>query len=278
MHEWGYAPTVQALANELLGGSVPVSTLLHSLRGTDDVVVEDGFVFAKAHRNLLEKSRRRVGTHRSSNGTARAIAEEFTRDLARVCPIVDCVAISGSIASGGYESRDDIDINLFVVDGAKYFVYGIALLLGIRATVRHRRIRGLRKLICINVLWTRSQSHPFVRQDQGMGFELMHCRPLLGGEHFRGVIAANPWIDALFPQLREAPVHEMAFPEPNSLGRIVAWLGRHERLLRAVDRSARLLTSGLYSLAHWLHRKDTAAVERLRFLQRVKYPYEVFQD
>ena len=269
---------MQALADELLGGPVPALTLLHSLRHAADVVVEDGFVFVRGHRNLLEKSRRRIETHRSLNGTARTIAEEFARDLARVCPLADCVALSGSVASGGYESQDDIDINLFVIDGTKYFVYAIALLLGFRATLRHRRIHGVHKLICINVLWTRSQSRPFVRQDESLAFELLHCRPLLGGEHFRDVIAANPWIDALFPQLRDARVHNVLVPQPNSLGRIVEWASRHERLLRAIDQSARLLTRAAYSFAHWLRRKDAAAMERLRFLQRVKYPYEVFQD
>ncbi len=278
MHEWGYAPTLQALADELVGGAVTVSTLLLCIRNSDDIVVEDGFAFVRAQRNLLAKSRLRVGTHQSLNGSVRAIAETFARDLTATCPLVECVALSGSVASGGYESHDDIDIDLFVVDGAKYFVYATALILGLQAAIRHRKDRGLRKLICINVLWTRSQSHPFVRQDKSLAFELLRSRPILGGAYFHSVIGANPWACAFFPQLREAPVYDPPQPEPNSLGRMVKWIGRHERLLRSLDQSARLLTKAAYSFVHWLRRGDTTAMERLRFLQRVKYPYEVFQD
>ena len=278
MHEWGYAPTVQALAEDLLGGPVEVPTLLHSIQDCTEVVVEDGFVFERGHRELLIKSRRRVESHRTLNGTAWPIAQRFAGDLLRTCPLVDCIAVSGSVASGGYESRDDIDLNLFVVDGAKYVVYAIALMLGFRATLRHRKTRGLRKLICINVLWTRRESHPFSRQDESLAFELLHSRPLLGGGHFQDVIAANPWIDAFFPQLRRTPWGVSSISAVNTLGKIVAWVGHHPRWLRAVDMSARLLTRAVYSGAHWLHRHDATAIERLAFLQRVKYPYEVFQD
>ena len=171
-----------------------------------------------------------------------------------------------------------IDINLFVLDGAKYFVYAVALLLGLRVAIRHRKSRGLRKLICINVLWTRSQCDPFVRQDRSLAFELLHCRTILGGARFQRVIRANPWIDAFFPQLRETPVLDLPRPSPNAVGTMVLWIGRHELLLRSLEQSARLLTKAAYSLSHWLRRRDPIAMERLRFLQRVKYPYEVFQD
>src|SRR2546426_4696745 len=278
MQEWGYAPTVEALAEDLLGGPVEVPTLLHSIRDCTEFVVEDGFVFERGHRELLIKSQRRVESHRALNGTAWSIAERFGRDLLRTCPLVDCVAVSGSVASGGYEPRDDIDLNLFVVDGAKYLVYAVALVLGFRATLRHRKVLGLRKLICINVLWTRGESHPFSRQDAGLAFELLHSRPLLGRGHFREVVAANPWIDAFFPQLRGAAGGAPPVSAINAVGRIVTWVGRHPRWLRALDTSARLVTQAVYSGAHWLHRHDATAMERLEFLQRVKYPYEVFQD
>jgi hypothetical protein len=277
-HEWGYAPTLQALAEDLLEGSVDIPTLLDSIRNSTDIVVEDGFVFKRGHRELLAKSQRRVESHRNLNGMAWTIARRYAGELIRTCPLVDCVALSGSVASGGYESRDDIDLNLFVVDGAKYFVYAIALILGFRSTLRHRKVLGLRKLICINVLWTRGESHPFSRQDEGLAFELLHSRPLLGERHFQEVITANPWIDAFFPQLRRISGATTSIPAVNLLGRLVSWVGRHPRWLRAVDRSARLVTRAIYSGGHWLHRHDATRMGRLEFLQRVKYPYEVFQD
>ncbi len=278
MHEWGYAPTVEALSRDLLGGTVSVAELLQSIETTRDVVVEDGFAFLQGHKRLLQESRNRVESHRALNGFARTIAEEFAQAIVRSCPLVNCVALSGSVASGGYAPRDDIDIDLFVRDGAKYLVYAIALILALRMTIRHRRMFGLRKLICINVVWTDAQSHPFARQDQGLAFELLRCKPLLGEKHFRDVIKANPWVDALFPQLREGSTSTVPRPEPSSLGKIVRWIGRHERLLRSTDRISRLVTHATYSFVHWLGRRNAPAKERLNFLQRVKYPYEVFQD
>src|SRR2546422_10836340 len=121
MHDWGYAPTLQALADDLLGGAVPVPTLLLSANNSDAVVMEDGFAFLRTHRNLLEKPRRRVETHRSLNGNARTIAEPFARELSAMCPLVECVGLSASVASAGFESRDDVEANLFVLDGTKYF-------------------------------------------------------------------------------------------------------------------------------------------------------------
>ena len=34
----------------------------------------------------------------------------------------------------------------------------------------------------------------------------------------------------------------------------------------------------VYTGAHWMRRSDASAMQRFAFLQRVKYPYEVFQD
>jgi len=278
MHEWGYAPTLEALSRDLLGGTLPLGDVIQSIEATTDVVVEDGFACLQGHRRLLHESRNRVESHRVLNGAARTIAEEFAREIVRTCPLVDCVALSGSVASGGYAPRDDIDIDLFVKDGAKYLVYALALILGLRTAIRHHRRFGFRKLICINVVWTQAESHPFVRQDQGLAFELLRCKPLLGDEHFRDVVKANPWVDAFFPQIRGLSTSDVNVPEPGSLGKLVQWIGQHERLLHIINRLSRLVTQVAYSVVHWLGRRNASAMERLRFLQRVKYPYEVFQD
>jgi len=278
MHEWGYAPTIEALSRDLLGGAVSAASLLRVIESTNAVLVEDGFVFLPGHERLLRESRDRVQSHRAFNGFAQTVAEQFAQAIARSCPLVDCIAVSGSVASGGYALRDDIDIDLFVRDCSKYLVYGIALLLALQMTIRHRRRFGYRKLICINVVWTEAESHPFIRQDQGLAFELLRCKPLLGEAFFRDVISANPWAGNFFPQLRERAASPRSPPRPNSLGRFVLWIFRHEGLLRGVDKSARLLTHAVYSVVHWHRRRDVTAMERLHFLQRVKYPYEVFQD
>src|SRR3990172_1354843 len=190
-HRWGYAPTVDALGANLIGGAVPTKEVRDAIKEADDIVLRDDFVYMAGHEKLLEKSKRRVEAHKLHNGWARSIAEDYARDLARSCPLVDCICLSGSVSSGGYDERDDIDFDLFVQDDVKYLVYAFALLLGLRVSVRQRHRVGFRKIICINVLWTRSECQPFLRQDEDLAFELLQCEPLLGTGEFGRVLQAN---------------------------------------------------------------------------------------
>lgn len=278
MHRWGYAPTVKTLAEELIGGAAPPERLADALGASGRVIHRDGFVCIPGQDGLIEKSRVRVRTDRLVNGEARSIAEDFARGLARACPFVDCIALSGSVSSGGYVPSDDIDLDLFVPDGAKYLTYAVALALGLRFALRHRGLGPFRKIICINVVWTRAQTTPFVRNDVALAFELLHCRPIVGAAHFREVIERNGWIAAYFPQVAMASSNELPWPRPSSPGRILDWIASHRRLLAVADRVCRIASFVVYATAHWLRRHDAEARERLEFLQRAKYPYEVFQD
>ena len=158
---------------------------------------------------LLENSKRRQTSNRLLNGHARAIAESFAERLATVCPYVQSVALSGSVASGGYQSGDDIDFDLFVRAGTKYVCYLAANLIGLTYSWRFRKARSttarltflLPKVICINVVWAEDESRPFVRQDAGMAFELLRCQPIVGAYTFGQVLARNRWLFEFFPQL-----------------------------------------------------------------------------
>ncbi len=278
MHRWGYAPSIETLATELLGGSIHPSRLLNSVRDCSTISMRDGFVYLDGNEPLVARSRARVASHELQNGEALAVAKEFAHDLIKSCPVVDCIALSGSAASGGYAHGDDVDFDLFTCGGTKYLVYGIAIALSLKATLSHWRSHGFRKLICVNVIWTRSESDLFVRQDEGLAFELLRCQPLIGGDRFREVIAANSWIHRYFPQLRQKVFANEQRPNPNMIGRLVLGISHHPRLLRGVDLVSRCVTRCVYEFAHWLRSRDKEAVERLAFLRRVKYPYEVFQD
>ena len=278
MHRWGYAPTLEVLAEELFGGSVVPSHLLASIRNSDSMSTSDGFVSLAGKEDLVTKSKARVATHRVQNGTAVSIAREFANELVAFCPVVDCVALSGSVASGGYSRGDDIDFDVFAKEGTKYLVYAFSLALGLKTTLKRLRSYGARKLVCINVIWTSAEWRPFQRQDEGLGFELLHCRPLIGADCFRGVVRANPWLERYFPQVgRKLQVDEPR-PEPNAIGRLVLWTWRHPRILKMVQKGCRCVTRTAYETAHLLKRRNRIAVARFRFLQRVKYPYEFFQD
>ncbi|HEX9341908.1 MAG TPA: hypothetical protein VF992_12185 [Thermoplasmata archaeon] len=278
MHQWGYAPSVDTLAAELLGGSVDPSQVLTLARESTAMSIMDGFVYLHGNQRLVAKSRSRVASHHLQNGEALSVAKEFAHDLIRACPVVDCVALSGSAASGGYTNGDDVDFDLFTRDGTKYLVYGVALAIGLKAALLRWRSRGFRKLICINVIWSHSEATPFARQDQGLAFELLHCNPLVGDEFFAKMLTKNEWIFQHFPQLSQKLFAGNDRPEPSLVGRFILRVSVHPRFLSIVDRLSRAATRCAYEFAHRLKSRNKDAVERLEFLQRVKYPYEVFQD
>lgn len=278
MHRWGYAPTIDALASELFGGRVEPDRLFDVIRTSERFIHIDRFVCLPGHEGLLRESCLRVQTNRAMNGRAKAVAQDFAERLLRLCPFVECVAISGSVASGGYVPADDIDLDIFVPDGTKYLTYAISLALSFGASLRHRQHGRLRKIICINVIWTRSQTSPFARNDASLAFELLHCRPLVGPKYFREVIRRNQWVEGYFPQVAVEPVPVSAPPGPSLLGKLVSWVVAHPAMLTVAERIGRAVSHRIYDIVHWLRRNDRAARERLDFLKRAKYPYEVFQD
>jgi hypothetical protein len=278
MHRWGYAPTVDALASDLMGGPVSPSQLRDAIVDSGTLTLADPFVCLPGQENLLGKSRGRERTNRMANGHARSIGEKFARALARACPFVDSVTLAGSVASGGYVPSDDIDFDIFVRNGTKYLTYAVALALGFVFSLRDRTGGRLRKIICINVIWTANQVSPFARTDSDLAFELLHCRPLIGADLFQDILGRNEWIQRYFPQTGSERIMNLPRPRSSFLGKFLGVIADHPLLLGTAERVARTITFLVYRAVHWLRRKDRHAMERLAFLQQVKYPYEVFQD
>ncbi len=286
MHRWGYAPTLDALASSLLGGSVAPADLASVLSPLGPVSAQGGFVFLRGREDLVDRSRRRVESHRAMNGEGRRIAAEFADDLSRACPFVECIALTGSLASGGYRTGDDIDFDLVVRAGTKYTSYLIANLIGLRYAWRHRhrgaeevqRTPFLPKVTCINVVWPRDETVPFARQDEGLAFELARSVPLRGVARFRAMLDGNPWIAGYFPQLFGRAWTEDPAREPTALGRFLAAVGRHPRAMRALEALSFGVSWVLYRFVQGSRRGNPEAQARMEFLRRVKYPYEVFQE
>src|SRR2546428_4458159 len=193
MHSWGYSPTLPALARDLLRGEVSAVSLEAALNSSKLSQTGDGFIHLPGFEFLLETSRQRWKSNRILNGHARAIAESFAEELAALCPYVRCIALSGSVASEGYRSGDDIDFDLIVRAGTKYICYLASNLVGLKYSWRFRKAKvdGLQrtpllpKIMCINVVWTEDQTRPFHRQDARMAFDILHCQPLIGADIFR---------------------------------------------------------------------------------------------
>jgi hypothetical protein len=287
MHDWGYAPTLEALAANLLGGDVRLADLARAFGLSPVARTADGVAWLRGAEGLVPSSVHRTSRNGSLNGAARTVAEAYARELVRHCPFVECAALSGSAASGGYADGDDIDFDLFVARGTKYTTYLVANLIGLRVAWRHRR-RAVRrehrmpllpKVVCINVVWPADATRPFLRQDAGLAFELARCIPLVGAKRFRQAIEDNPWIADHFPQLLDRRWTD-AVPRdsPSPVGALLQAVVTRPRVIRLVERVSRAVSCALYRFVQSSRRADPIARERMEFLRRVKFPYEVFQD
>src|SRR5437773_2662375 len=222
---WGYGLAGEDVARLLHGGPADLSDVPSVLPSSPGVLYRDGIAAITGRGDLIEKSLARL----RSNGKLAAlyfeIAEDFARDLLRHNPFVRAIAVCGSTASGGLEAGDDIDFNLFAQDGAKYTVYLSALLLGLKYSLLHGRLfRGgssflwlLPKVTCVNVVWTESDSRPFVRQDASLAFELLRSVPIAGTAHYARTLESNPWLRGHFPQIFTRVVADRVGPQPPSM-------------------------------------------------------------
>lgn len=286
MHRWGYAPSYETLRKQLLGGAVEAGRFHAQLDQDPEVICEQGYACLPGFEPLLQKSRDRAGSNRRHSDAAWEIARAYARDLMRACPALDCVALSGSLASGGYGSEDDIDFDLIVRPGTKYTCYLLAHVIGLKYgwRYRHRRLDELHhtpllpKIACINVVWTVDQMRPFERRDENLAFELMRCIPMFGSQRFQGVLEDNPWIQDYFPQIYARVWPEEPVPGFSLLGRVLSSVLRDPGLARIVESISRRISWRLYRGVQRSRSRNPAAKARMDFLRRAKYPYEVFQD
>jgi hypothetical protein len=284
---WGYGLSVDQLARLLYGGPVAEGEVARAMRQASGVAREDGFATVAGREDLLAKS---IARHRTNGVLAESymgIACAFTHDLLRHSPFVRAVAISGSTASEGLGHGDDVDLNLFAEDGTKYIVYITALLLGIKYSLRLRRqfAKGspffglLPKVTCVNVVWTQGECRPFVRQDEFLAFELLRSRAIAGGDHYRQILEANPWLAEHFPQaLETAGGPTVTVPPLSGLARLQRWFARGPTRRRWLDRACRHAARALHRIVDLSRQRNPEAVRRAQFLRRVKFPYDVLQD
>ena len=286
MHRWGYAPRIEDLSEQLMGGPTTAEHLHQELETHPDLVVQDGFVCLKGYAHLIRKSRGRIDSHQSFQAGALTIARDFARDLASSCPMVDCIALSGSLASGGYGPQDDIDFDLLVQPGTKYICYLLAHLVGLRFSWRYRHLRLdevhgtplFPKITCVNVVWPEDQAKPFVRRDEDMAFELLRCEPLYGAQAFKAALESNPWVRDYFPQAYARDWPSEANVPSNIMGRILRAIDRSPKMLRWLEGTSRKIAWILYRYVQRSRRTSPRAVARMEFLRQVKFPYEAFQD
>lgn len=256
--------------------------VLEGVIGGDGFVMSGDVVCLPGGEHLLNRTSERLEANSKFGRGYLDLAKRFTEELASDCPFLLVSAVAGSISSNGVNIGDDLDFNLIVEDETKYLTYLCAVLLGLKYSLRHGETfgngGGMRKLICINVVWTQSETDPFARRDDALAFELLLSRPLIGSDEFRRVLDRNEWVKSAFPQAFSTNFEPLARPPLSLIGRANALLTANHNLRRLANRVARMVARVIYSVYHWTQRKDSEAVARLELIKRVKYPYEVFQD
>ncbi len=177
------------------------------------------------------------------------------------------------MASGVITKGDDIDFDIVVSDDNKYTTYLMALWLGMRYSIRYRKMAQVRyfrilpKLICINVVWEESQVLPFSRRDEQVAYEIMNTEVVFGQEFFDTLISNNPWITEFFPQVREKGPLVIRIDKERKVGKKVArWREKLSRLMIIfMFRAVRL--------SRFFDRKRRARMDRV---EKAKYPYGLF--
>src|SRR5688572_13752970 len=162
------------------------------LRERIDVV--DGWYVPAGRADLVDRRRER---ERSS----RAFLTRHKRTLDIVCtlPFTRLVAISGSLAH--LNANDQADLDLFIVTRGPH-VWTVALSLVILSRLMRRR-----KVVCANFLL--ADSHLVLDQhDLYTASQVLHLRPVIGGDTQARFIEANPFVHEWFPNAGNAPAVE----------------------------------------------------------------------
>jgi len=124
------------------------------------------------------------------------------------------------------------------------------------------------RLMTANLILERSQCFPLARQDEDMAFELLVAEPVFGAGLLDEVVAANPPLSEVFPQLAgkarpllfEGPVTRM----PGAL------------FPGALDGAARMLGQSAWRYMQWTRRHSPDALARVAFVRSTMRPYTLF--
>jgi hypothetical protein len=201
----------------------------------------------------------------------------FVRTLVRVAPFIRSVSIAGSLATGGFRSSDDVDLNLIVDDGHRHLAYVAVNLLGLLHALGHRakpvddltRRPLAPRLMTANLILELSQCRPLARQDEDMAFELLVAEPVFGLEVINEVVDANPVLLEHFPQLASKPAPLLI----DAPGR-----RRSPPLLRRLDGVARMVGESAWRYMQWTRRNRPDALARVAFVRATMRPYTLFDS
>jgi hypothetical protein len=271
----GYALAPDRLARLCLGGPVTSADVRWAVAASPDLAVVEGLVVERSAASKAPEIRSRAIEHDSEAGRYLEMTLRFVRTLVRVAPFIRSVSIAGSLATGGFRSSDDVDLNLIVDDGHRHLAYVAVNLLGLGHALRHRakpvddltRRPIAPRLMTANLILELSQCRPLARQDEDMAFELMVAEPVFGADVISGVIDANPTLLEHFPQLASKPA-PLLIAAPSRR--------RSPHLLRRLDSAARVVGESAWRYMQWTRRGRPDALARVAFVRATMRPYTLF--
>lgn len=291
MDRRGYGVPLELFAELLYGGRAPPEVVASVLADVPGVRTVGGLVVRADRTESADAMAKRQAAHGAHVQLAERVAADFGGRLVSSCPLARAVTLTGSACSGGFDPRDDVDVNIVARDGSKYTVYLWSLALSALTSLRNRgkatdemsALPFLPKIVCINVVWEESQIRPFVRKDKWLAYELLMHQPVLGADYLRAMLEANPWLRDHFPQffdpgfLRPDPKPALdSAGEPRAGRRFFSFVADHPRLLAVIERASRFAVMGIHRVVSLTRARKLEAREREAFVNLVKRPYSVY--
>jgi hypothetical protein len=276
LHRRGYALTPERLAAICLGGSISADEVRWSVAASPDLFLAGDLVVDRSSIERVDAIRSRAIDHCADAADYVQMTLRFVRALVAVAPFIRSVSIAGSLASGGFRSSDDVDLNLIVDDGHRHLAYVAVSGLGLVHALAHRKkpVDDLTRrpvaprLMTANLILERSQYRPLARQDEDMAFELMMAEPIYGVDEVHDLLEANPVLLEHFPQLARKRPAQLIDPPALRLPTVL--------FPRFLDGAARMLGESAWRYMQWTRRHHPDALERVAYVRSTMRPYTLF--
>jgi len=273
----GYALTPARLAEICLGGPVAEAEVRWAIAADSDLALAEGLVIQRVALPQAGAIRGRADGHAEASAEYVDMAVNFVRRLITLAPFITGVSIAGSLASGGFRSSDDVDLNLIVEDGHRHLAYVVVNFLGLLHALRHRakpvddltRRPIAPRLMTVNLVLERSQCRPLERQDEDMAFELFVAEPVFGLDALNEIVGENPGLLEHYPQLADRPA-PLLIDCPRRLSSRF-----YPALLEA---PARYLGEAAWRYMQWTRRHRPDALARVAYVRKTMRPYTLFDN
>jgi hypothetical protein len=189
---FNYPLSVAQLREALIGESADETALSACYAGSAmlQAAIEygDGCYFPRGRRNLLETRVRREAASRALLDRLRGL-----QMLVSHMPFARMVALSGSLAHLNADGEADLDLFVITAPGR---VWRVTL-----TTVVVARLLGWRRHLCLNYVVS-ERALMVGPADLFSANQIIHLRPVTGGDVYRRFLDANRFVERFYPNFR----------------------------------------------------------------------------